>query len=216
MLEFNVGEIATRLRGALGVRGRIPLGLDEHVVPTVEVGNVSGPPFRRQGVRASGGNRFSFGTLNSFAGVILQYDPVRTTNAYFVVDRIDVEAQDYINATAAPTPALNFTAVSLIAGNSTPSVITPTRPLYQTEIYPPPLNSEIPYRMPLSMAEFPILSATAILASALIFGGNNGIHIDTEIVLQPNQNLVFWSLFPSTATEVSSVVASVSGLYYPA
>ena len=30
MLEFNVGELASRLRRALGVRGRMPLGLDEH------------------------------------------------------------------------------------------------------------------------------------------------------------------------------------------
>ena len=35
MLQINLGDIATRIVRALGIRGRVPVALDENVVPTV-------------------------------------------------------------------------------------------------------------------------------------------------------------------------------------
>ena len=48
-LDFNVAEIATRLRRALTVRGRIPLTVDETVVSVVTGQNLDVSPFRATG-----------------------------------------------------------------------------------------------------------------------------------------------------------------------
>lgn len=50
-LEFNVGEFARRLSRALTVRGRMPLDLDERLVPTVLTEDASQAPFRQRGQR---------------------------------------------------------------------------------------------------------------------------------------------------------------------
>lgn len=48
-LEFQVGEVADRLRRGLTVRGRMPLELDERVVPVTLVEDVSLAPWRGEG-----------------------------------------------------------------------------------------------------------------------------------------------------------------------
>ena len=45
-LPFNVGELATRLRRGLGVRGRIPLDVDERVIAAAGVSDLTTPPYR--------------------------------------------------------------------------------------------------------------------------------------------------------------------------
>jgi hypothetical protein len=48
-IEFNVGEFGRRLSRALTTRGRMPLDLDERLVPVVMTEDASGAPFRQRG-----------------------------------------------------------------------------------------------------------------------------------------------------------------------
>ena len=50
-LEFNVGELANRVRKALGSRGRIPLDLDERVSLEVVLADLDQAPWRADGAR---------------------------------------------------------------------------------------------------------------------------------------------------------------------
>jgi len=48
---FGSGEPVSRLRRALDVKGKVNLGVDEIIVPTILLQDASRPPFRRTGVR---------------------------------------------------------------------------------------------------------------------------------------------------------------------
>jgi len=50
-LTFGSGEQVDRLRRGLDIKGRVVLGVDEIVVPTVNVGDFTGPPIRKSGIR---------------------------------------------------------------------------------------------------------------------------------------------------------------------
>jgi len=214
MLEFNVGELATRLRSGLGVRGRIPLGLDEHVVPTVSVADVSGAPFRRSVFRISGGTTLLTGTVGEHATLGVQWDPVRALGATFVVDRIDVSRRDIITATGAPSAKTGYVGVSLLETSPTPSVIAPNVRGLITEVYPPSL-AIANYLSLLSTYLQPAVSIAGLQTRTLAAGGVEGIHQNCEFVLLPNMNLVAWSDLAADATNSSGLIFSWSGLLYP-
>lgn len=50
-LEFNVGELSARVRRALGVRGRMPLDIDERAAINIGAMDVDRAPFRADGAR---------------------------------------------------------------------------------------------------------------------------------------------------------------------
>ena len=50
-LTFGSGEQVDRLRRGLDIKGRVVLGVDETVVPTVNVGDLTVPPIRKSGIR---------------------------------------------------------------------------------------------------------------------------------------------------------------------
>lgn len=50
-LTFGSGEQVDRLRRGLDIKGRVILGVDEIVVPTVNVGDFTVPPIRKSGIR---------------------------------------------------------------------------------------------------------------------------------------------------------------------
>lgn len=50
-LEFNIGEYANRARKALGVRGRIPLDVDERLSFQVALADLDRAPWRQDGAR---------------------------------------------------------------------------------------------------------------------------------------------------------------------
>ena len=50
-LTFGSGEQVDRLRRGLDIKGRVVLGVDEIVVPTVSVGDFTVPPIRKSGIR---------------------------------------------------------------------------------------------------------------------------------------------------------------------
>lgn len=83
-LEFNVGELARRLRFALGVRGRIPLDVDERTSASVELIKLDQAPWRSQGARWYG--TFDAPLVAANYGIISigAVDP----NATIVVDEV--------------------------------------------------------------------------------------------------------------------------------
>jgi len=50
-LIFGSGEPVSRLRRALDVKGKVNLGVDEIIVPTMQLFDATEPPFRKTGVR---------------------------------------------------------------------------------------------------------------------------------------------------------------------
>lgn len=50
-LTFGSGEQVDRLRRGLDIKGRVVLAVDEIVVPVVNVGDFTGPPIRKTGIR---------------------------------------------------------------------------------------------------------------------------------------------------------------------
>jgi len=50
-MQFGSGEPVSRLRRSLDVKGKMNLGLDETIVPVLNVFDATEPPFRRTGVR---------------------------------------------------------------------------------------------------------------------------------------------------------------------
>jgi len=108
VLEFNVGEIVTRLRTALAVRGRMPLGLDEVVIPTMQAGAVDTPPFRVQPVEFHG--TWMIETAPATAGrnarVAVFLQQPATPGSIAVISRYKVSVSSYVTATGALDPAL--------------------------------------------------------------------------------------------------------------
>jgi len=50
-MQFGSGEPVSRLRRALDVKGKMNLGVDETIVPVLQIFDATEPPFRKTGVR---------------------------------------------------------------------------------------------------------------------------------------------------------------------
>jgi hypothetical protein len=66
-LDIQAGGVGAKLRRLMGVRGRLPLRLDEQLVPVTEVGPNLGAPFR------TAGDAFEVSTWHSQAAVAAQF-----------------------------------------------------------------------------------------------------------------------------------------------
>lgn len=84
-LPFGTGELANRLRRSLDLRGRIPLLIDEVVVPTMPVSDGTKAPFRTSGRRA-GAFVFQAAVAGQFASFRIQ----NPTPVDAVLDRLSV------------------------------------------------------------------------------------------------------------------------------
>lgn len=107
MLEFNVGELVTRLRTSLGVRGRMPLGLDEVVIPTTLVEEVNRAPFRVQPIEFHG--YWQVQTAAGLAGRgarVACYLPNTPPGVVAVIRRYRVQVSSFVSASGALDPAL--------------------------------------------------------------------------------------------------------------
>lgn len=66
LLEFNVGELVTRLTRGLRVRGRVPLAIDDSVVGVVKLADLTRPPYRL-------GEQLYRGLLSTIPAVAAEY-----------------------------------------------------------------------------------------------------------------------------------------------
>lgn len=84
LLDFNIGEIASRLVRGAGVRGRVPLTLDDGVLPVVQVADYTRAPFRLDERKYHGGRAVS----NSGVGVFSQIKICNNSLLPVVVEQI--------------------------------------------------------------------------------------------------------------------------------
>ena len=223
MLEFNVGELATRLRTALGVRGRMPLGLDEHVIPVTLTADVTGPPWRKNPNFGTAGAYFARSGVNSF-GVLVRLDyPAGNTagaDSVFVVTGWLCQPRYYTTATGAALP-FNSVAAIFKPGGPTAGDTAPVHyPLITTERQAPVGTSLVPYELPLRL--------TAATSSSYVPPGSQGQLWHTaagvvqpptfypcEIALRPGQCIEFWHEAQlAAATDTVAIGLSVQGLFY--
>lgn len=209
MLDFNVGELVTRLRGALGVRGRMPLGLDEHVVPVVLGGNVSIPPWRRDGIRYSCAARASTATVGNFAQHLFHLgfsDP----NLVFVVDTIVMQALDFVTASGALLP--NARAVCNLAAVRQNSIVSTS--CYTAEKYPGPLTTaELLINVGLRSTDSstdPSIPAGRVVELV----GPGPLVFPCQLPISGTMELQFGSTNAATAANTSALAVAVSGLVY--
>lgn len=121
-LQFNVGELANRVRGFLGVRGRIPLALDEQVVPVVRAGDSTRVPFRLNERRygfGSGAITVASGATPRYVGIT---PPQPAANgSQFVLEEFRVFA---LPASGTPAPIVEWGHCGF---NGAPTGLNPPR-----------------------------------------------------------------------------------------
>lgn len=222
MLEFNVGELATRLRKALGVRGRMPLGLDEHVVPVTIAADLSGAPWRTNPVHGEGAQNAVFGNLATsdwlIAGVEFPVTP-GAENSIFVVTGYRLSPIRYTTATGAALPFNSATGhfrpngktAGLVGGGT-------TNPLITTERLAPVGTSLVPYQLAVRCyggrnPNQP--SADGLFSYEKAGNVQPAPFIPTEIALRPGQALEWVHEAQAAATtDTTGLVLSVQGLFY--
>jgi hypothetical protein len=209
VLDFNVGEAVTRLRNALGVRGRMPLGLDEHVVPTVTTADVTTPPWRRDGIRYIAAQRASTVTVGNF-GQILFHLGFSDPNIVFVVDTIVLQALDFVIASGALLP--NARAVGNLAAVRQNSIVSTS--VYTAEKYPGPattaellLNAGFRFTDSATDPSIPV-------GRFVDLTGPGPLVLPCQLPISGTMELQFGSTNAATAANASALAVVVSGLVY--
>lgn len=105
---FGTGEITSRLRRLLDLRGQFPMQIDETIVPVAMVQDISQLPFRRSGRRW-----FTFLQSAPGAGVRGYIEIANETTSFFSLDRVRADVAN-IGITAQEI-ALTFGA-SILTG----------------------------------------------------------------------------------------------------
>lgn len=218
MLEFNVGEVVTRLRAAFGVRGRMPLGLDEHLVATVATGDVTVPPWRRAPVRLWGSLYVLNSTATQKAACFLQFKSA-TPGAAFVLDTLVLSSGDFITATGADTGFRRALAKFFV---SVPGQVlggTGAVALFQTENYPPStafVGSTLELTPATTANSTPVITSQLnSLGVFLIADEGRDVQYAPGMILRPSEAILFNSEQSTDATNTSAMMVSVSGLLYP-
>lgn len=224
MLDFQIGELATRLRALLGVRGRMPLGLDEHVIPTILTADASGPPWRRAGYGFTASAMFTTAAVNNGATIALV--PTAPSGT-FVITGYQLAALSFVTAT--PTVAVVDNAAALwFSPAGAPAQVAPTGSFaISTEQYETPPNFVVgAYEVPLN-----ILTGRTIGAFAAA-QGDNLIAVDRRVALNSDGGwcpceiviraaggavsaLVATTLPLASATDTARVLLNVRGNFYP-
>lgn len=219
-LDFNVGELATRLRAALGVRGRIPLALDEYVIPVTVAANVTVPPWRRNPVFGQGSALITSPTVGNFARVVLTYPAGGGSggpNSVFILTAFSLQPLNLVAASGAAIAANIATATFQPGGTAIGG--SPV-PLVTTERYDAVSVNMQPYQLPVGL-----LSAQNATAPPTQ-GASGNFHITRqstlvaavwtpcEMAIRPGQAIEFASQVPASATDLSGVQVNVQGLFY--
>lgn len=224
MLEFNVGELTTRLRAALTVRGRMPLNLDEHVIPTVATADVTGPPWRRSPRGFYVASEASTSANGSAACVAVGPTP-GSPPATYVITGYRIASTGFVTATPATAMADNSAVLYYSAGGF-PAIVAPVEVSGTiSEHYETPINPA-QFVLPFIVRTGRVIGAITTLALPGIVDIDRRASIDTpgpwvpcNIVLRSDgtavQSLVLGSLALATATETARVSLAVQGLFFP-
>lgn len=224
MLEFNVGELTSRLRRALGVRGRMPLGLDEHVIPVALTADVSVPPWRTNPVFATGGESavYSNSTSGNRPLVRLEYPAGAAggTQSVFIVTGWLAQPIAFVTATGAALSTNAVYAVFKPDGPTAGDVGGTTRKLITTERAAAPA-SLVPYQLPVTLkATQNSNSPPPGGAAGQVYYARQGVvqpasFYPVQIALRPGQCIEFWQETDITvAANSEGLSVSVQGLFY--
>lgn len=220
MLEFNIGELATRLRKALGVRGRMPLGLDEHVIPVTLSADVTIPPWRSNPVLGQSGTYEETGVIGRTAVISCAFRAigtgvVRYKASCFVITGWVIQPLSYVTATP-NTPAVGnrVTAIFDPAGTNALSLrnylVTTERDAV------PPGASLAPYELPVALRAGnlpggpPTSGELAVIQSGVVQPPS---FMPQQLIIRQGQQVDFYAI-PATATETSALAVQVQGLFY--
>ena len=129
MIQFGTGELVTRLRRALDIRGKPDINLDDMVVPVVIVGEFQRAPFRTSGIHCFQSDSIGPGAGNFGRFRIENFD--NPTDAVLV--RVWLS-----NLSAAATQEFRIGTGPLALGGGTAS--------FTTELVPDPVFAGIPSR----------------------------------------------------------------------
>lgn len=223
MLEFNIGELASRLRSSLGVRGRIPLGLDEHVVPVTITSRIDTPPWRRNPVFGQAALSCFTTTPGNFASITLAFSfgVSGVANSKFVITGWSIQPLSFVTATGAAVSGnaalARFSPSGAIPGGSILSQYN----LLTTERYTVPNGpSFVPYRIPVDIRSLDAApGGFAQNQEGQLQWSQSGVvqppvFVPTEFMLQPGQTVNFFATHPASATDTSGIAVEVQGLFY--
>lgn len=223
MLEFNVGELVTRLRRSLGVRGRMPLGLDEHVVPVTLAADVNCPPWRTNPVFAQAGAYVSLsGTSGNAVMVRLEYPASATggPNSVFIVTGWTAQPFYYTTATGAALAPNSVYAYFRPDGPTAGDLGGSASNLITTERQAPVGASLVPYRIPVTLkgTNNPNYSPPG-QAGMLYYSRAGNVQpapfYPLQVALRPGQAIEFFHEAQlGAATDTVGLGVSVQGLFY--
>ena len=114
-LVIQASEISDRLRRFLGVRGRVPIGLDETMVAMVLEADLSQAPYRQEGLSgdmhvAKGAVAAEFSYIfwgPALAACTLIVDRLIITNVNATTQLLQIGYQDTVGGVAQPTTAFS-------------------------------------------------------------------------------------------------------------
>lgn len=224
MLEFNIGELATRLRSALGVRGRMPLGLDEHTIATILTADVSGPPWRKNPVFAQGGAIAQFSGLSTGDAVLVRIEYPASAdagaNSIFIVTGWAIQPLAFVTASGAALPFNAAYAVFRPGGPTGGDIGGTAVNLLTTERQAPVGTSLVPYRIPVTIKGTRNPNYTAPGSLGQLYYTKAGVvqpptFYPLQMALRPGQAIeIFQETQLSAATDTVGVAVSVQGLFF--
>jgi hypothetical protein len=215
MLDFNVGEVAQRVRNLLTIKGRMPLGLDESIVATVLAADSTLPPWRRTPYRIYGTLSVNNTTVGEYASAELHTFNLNV-GATVVVDRVQIIGASFI--TASGVKLVNAGAAMRFLPAKTTS--QGTNSMYNFERYPAPsaliadFTTDWAIRVYTGNATDPMAQQGLICTTEGPTAGDLA-YFPCEIPLSSAQALRFEATNPASAANTSRVIVNVSGLYYP-
>lgn len=217
MLEFNIGELAARARNLLGVRGRIPFGLDESVVGTVRLADADHAPFRQTGLEFAGSiDAQTSSAAGRYAGVGIFIDDANGQDA-FVIERFKVSALNY-NAT---TGAVAAFPTAWIAGQYFQPYPTIPAGFAAGAFLRSPEQQALVNKFGLFTPARFITSVVSAPVTLTDFGGvhrpgdENGPWTECEIPLRSGFQFLAFNNTPADGTNQARVSLSIVGRFWP-
>lgn len=220
MLEFNIGELATRLRTALGVRGRIPLGLDEHVIPVTIAARVDTPPWRKNPVLGQSGLYAETAVSGRTQIISLAFRSIGAgvynyRASVFVLTGWCIQPLSFVTAT--PTVAATGNKVTAVFDPAGTNALGAANKLITTEREAiDPAASLTPYELPISLRTGNVVGSpptVGVLGVSQAGVVQPAVWTPQELLIRQGQQVDFWAI-PASATVTSALAVQVQGLFY--
>jgi hypothetical protein len=200
-LDIQTGGFAEKIRRSTGVRGRMPLRLDETVIATIQTADLSEPPYRQNEIDFMGNcDKALVAAEYPFGGVALKTDVPGAAVVRGLL--VTSEALDSYSLFAVPEVDLDATDDS-----------APPQLLYNVEHQPKAVAASSLYPMPFRAAirgSDPTLGIGGQLLMTFRVLANENVIIPLRHTLRPSWGLALFRRTVNTAINVTWW-----GTYYP-